>query len=104
MGLPEPWATAKAAALPWLPSGALYVTRSDALPTTPPTLVGDTLTATDVRLAPPAVPVTSNADLYTPAVCLVGWPATYACPSGLLWQPPSPSLPGSQPPLQKLLR
>ena len=91
--LPQPWGDAKAKAIPWLPVDALYVTRSDALSTTAPSLVGNTMSATNVRLQAPLSSDATKADKYLPSVCLVGWPASYACPTGFVWQPPAPTQP-----------
>ena len=52
-----------------------------------------TLPATHVRLQAPLSSDATKADKYLPSVCLVGWPASYACPTGFVWQPPAPTQP-----------
>ena len=51
--LPPPWRSSRASALPWLPAATLYVTSSDALAATPPTLIEDTLASGSALLPSP---------------------------------------------------
>ena len=51
--LPPPWRSSRASTLPWLPAATLYVTRSDALAATPPTLIEDTLASGSALLPSP---------------------------------------------------
>ena len=64
-------------------SGSLYATRTDSRDV-PPVLISASTT-----LRPPDRGKDVDADQNLPAVCIVGWPATGACPTGTLWDPGS---------------
>lgn len=92
--LPASWEAARNRIWPRVSPDAFYVTRTDSLAN--PIFVSSALRETIVEVASPQYAIGTFADLFQPAVCVFGWPATYSCPERMEWASPSEDWPAGQ--------